>query len=144
MKKFVLIIGICLQIVPALCFGQDWQQKTLLDCDSCTVLTPSEVRKTNRIYDDRTECYQQYIAAVRLAERWEQNYNIKVRQLDKLGEELLTRQQVQNLTDTEYQELQENVRKLQKALNRNKTLIWILAGYGAATTVVAAVFIGVN
>lgn len=141
MKKYVTIIGICLLIVPALCCAQDWQQKTPTDCDSCTVLTPNEVRQANRVYDDREECYQQYVAAVELADRWRQRFDIQFKQHQLLHQEMKTRQQVQQLTDAEFEKFQKEVLKLQRALKRNKTLVWILAGYGVASTAVAAFFI---
>lgn len=117
-------------------------QKTPTAIDSSTTFTPDEVRKLNRIYDDRAECYAQYINAVELAQRWQQRYDIKVRQYQKLEGELLTKEQVQALTDEQYAQFQKDVQKLSKSVNRWKAVVWVLAGYGAAATVVAAVFIG--
>ena len=117
-------------------------QKIPTAIDSSTTFTPDEVRKLNRIYDDRAECYAQYVNAVKLAQRWQQRYDIKVRQYDKLAAELLTKEQVQALTDEQYAQFQKDVQKLSKSVNRWKAVVWVLAGYGAAATVVAAVFIG--
>lgn len=107
------------------------------------MLTPTEVRTANRIYDDRDECYQQYIAAVKLATAWQQRYDIQVRQLDALGTEIMTREDIQNLTDAEYVQLEKQVKRLSGALKRWKFAVWILAGYSVATTVVVAVVVGV-
>lgn len=141
MKKFVTVIGFFLQIVPALCFAQDWQQKKPTACDSCTVLTPTEVRQVNRIYDDRAECYAQYIAAVQLADKWRQNYDLKSKQADKLREQQLTMQQVQDMTDAEFEQLQQQVKKLHTQQKLLRTVVWVLSGYAVASTAVAAVFI---
>ena len=109
---------------------------------SDTITEADAARIGNRIYDDRDECYAQYVNAVKLAKRWQQRYDVKVRQYDKLAEEMLTKEQVQALTDQQYAQFQKDVQKLSKANNRWKAVVWVLAGYGAAATVVAAVFIG--
>lgn len=144
MKQYVMIIGFFLQIAPVLCFGQDWQQKTPTVCDSCTVLTPTEVRKANRIYDDRAECYAQYIAAVKLADRWRENYDLKAKQADKLRQKVQTLQQVLDMTDAEFEDFQKQVKKLQNQQKLLRTVVWILSGYAVASTAVAAVFIAAN
>ena len=55
---------------------------------------------------------------------------------------MYTRQQVQEMTDKQYRKFQKDIVKLQRSIKRNKTFIWLLVGYGTASTVVAAVFIG--
>jgi hypothetical protein len=79
---------------------------------------------------------------VQLATKWEQNYNIKSKAMDALRSELRTRQEIQQLTDAEFAKFQKQVEKLSKANNRWKAVVWVLAGYGLASTVVAAVLIG--
>lgn len=82
--------------------------------------------------------------AVKLAQRWQQRYDVKVRQYDNLVAEMRTKEQVQALTDAEYAQFQKDVQKLNRSVNRWKAVVWVLAGYGAAATVVAAVFIATN
>ena len=143
MKQNAQKIGFCLQIALLLCCMQGLAQpKTLIACDSCTVLTPIEVKRANRVYDDRNECYQQYINVVAIATRMQERHNLQIKALEKAQSEMYTRQQVQEMTDAQLEDFQKTIKKLQKAVNRNKTLVWILTGYGAAATVVAAVFIG--
>lgn len=77
-----------------------------------------------------------------IAERMEQRYNIQIKALEKAQAEMYTRQQVQKMTDEQLAEFQKATLKLQKAIKRNRTFIWLLVGYGTASTVVAAVFIG--
>ena len=129
-------------LLPLFCGAQDLPKKIPTAPDSITTNYATEARKGNRIYDDRDECYAQYVNAVKLAKRWQQRYDVKVRQYDKLAEEMLTKEQVQALTDEQYAQFQKDVRKLTKSVNRWKAVVWVLAGYGFASTVVAAVFIG--
>jgi hypothetical protein len=129
-------------LLPLFCGAQDLPQNTNTANASDTITEADAARIGNRIYDDRDECYAQYVNAVKLAKRWQQRYDVKVRQYDKLAEEMLTKEQVQALTDQQYAQFQKDVQKLSKANNRWKAVVWVLAGYGAAATVVAAVFIG--
>lgn len=94
------------------------------------------------MYDDRNECYEQYINVVAIATRMQKRHNLHIKALEKAQAEMYTRQQVQEMTDAQLEDFQKTTKKLQKAVNRNKTVVWILTGYGAAATVVAAVFIG--
>jgi anti-sigma-K factor RskA len=79
---------------------------------------------------------------VEIATRMQDRYNLQIKALEKAQAEMYTRQQVQQMTEAQLAEFQKTTRKLQRAVNRNKTLVWVLVGYGTAATVVAAVFIG--
>lgn len=132
-------------IVLLLTYGTSaFGQNTITASASDTITEAEAARIGNRIYDDRDECYAQYINAVQLAQRWQQRYDVKVRQYDNLVAEMRTKEQVQALTDAEYAQFQKDVQKLSRSVNRWKAVVWVLAGYGAAATAVAAVFIATN
>ena len=84
------------------------------------------------------------MAAVQLLDRMQQRHDMQIKLLATAKAEYKTLQQVQALTDAEFKRYQKQTLKLQRALKRNKTLVWVLAGYGAAATAVAAVFIAAN
>lgn len=116
-------------------------QKILSEPDSLTESYANEARLGNRIYDDRNECYEQYINVVEIATRMQERNDLLIKALEKIKAERYTRQQVQEMTDKQYRKFQKDIIKLQRSIKRNKTLVWLLAGYGAAATAVAAVFI---
>lgn len=71
----------------------------------------------------------------------DQRHQLKSKALAKALAEIKTLKQVQALTDAEFLEYQKQTKKLQRKVKRNATLVYVLAGYGAAVTAVAAFFI---
>lgn len=108
------------------------------------VLSYLDVLKSNRIYDDRNECYEQYINLVAVATNWQETYDIQNRQLKKLQAEKITRAKVQEMTDKEFKRLQKQVKKLLRSLRRTKTFLWVLVGYGVVSTAAVAVLVSVK
>lgn len=71
----------------------------------------------------------------------DQRHQLKSKALAKAQAEIKTLKEVQALTDAEFLEYQKQTKKLQRKVKRNTTLMYVLAGYGAAVTAVAAFFI---
>lgn len=143
MIKFVTVIGICLQIALQSCFAQDSIPKTSTVCDSCIVLSPEDVRKSNRIYDDRDECYAQFQEAVRVSAKWQQLYfdlKGKNRQLEKLKEQYrideASYEEFIELSVDELNTLDKKLQRLDKKVKRRNMWLYIAGGIIAAETVV--------
>ncbi|MGB1317085.1 MAG: hypothetical protein ACPG5W_02700 [Flavobacteriales bacterium] len=148
MMRLLLLIGIYLTIALQDCTAQDSIKRLSTASDSCTCWTSEDVRKSNRIYDDRDACYAHFLEAVRVSGVWQDLYSDlqgKNKQLEKLKEQYrideASYEEFIELSVDELNTLSKKLNRLQKKINRRNTWLYVLGSVVVVETAIIAVVV---